>query len=120
MRAGTDGDARRKELCTDGHEGVLCQVCQSPQYHYSLRKKRCVECPSGAVIQGTPLAIFVVAIFGLVVLAAVAHLIRDHTDVVIHVATAFIKDQGEGESAAASNGKSGLSRASLAWKRSDV
>ncbi|KAH8047699.1 Nfx1-type zinc finger-containing protein [Aureococcus anophagefferens] len=95
--------SRWKELCADGQEGVMCQVCSS-SFHYDVLRNKCVECPGGAVVQGTPLAIFSCALAALLLALATYRCLYDHTDIIFTVAKDLMKDHEAGASDAVIKG----------------
>jgi len=95
--------SRWKELCADGQEGVMCQVCSS-SFHYDMLRNKCVECPGGAVVQGTPLAIFSCALAALLLALATYRCLYDHTDIIFTVAKDLMKDHEAGASDAVIKG----------------
>ncbi|KAH8049697.1 hypothetical protein JL722_11763 [Aureococcus anophagefferens] len=95
--------SRWKELCADGQEGVMCQVCSS-SFHFDVLRNKCVECPGGAVVQGTPLAIFSCALAALLLALATYRCLYDHTDIIFTVAKDLMKDHEAGASDAVIKG----------------
>lgn len=78
---------------------MLCQVCE-PTHHFSLVKKRCVECPTGAVVQGSPLGLFACGLLTLALATIAGRLLYKNSHIITHVAEIVVSEL-KGEDAGA-------------------